>query len=159
MAKAVNINRSKAFEDIVQQLCTNEKFPESNATLFPTIRELLSFCALLGYSEGRKVPLDRAAGIEDIAGAQYEHHEAIEIVWSIGVAHTNGTDILKDGNEKECAEIFEEYANGGLAIIAEWLEASPDLPSYKAIQSGLQNSGFLVSSSDESRIDIDKIEF
>lgn len=159
MARAVNINRSKVFEDTVQKLCTNEKFTESNATLFPTIRELLSFCALLGYSEGRKVPLDRTAGVEDIAGAQYEHHEALEILWSIGVAHTNSTDILKDGNEKECAEIFEEYANGGLTILSEWLEASPDLPSHKAIQSGMQNSGYLSSPEEEFRIDADKIEF
>ena len=41
-----------------------QNIPGSDRKLFPTIRELLCFAALLGFSEQRRVPLDRAAGVD-----------------------------------------------------------------------------------------------
>lgn len=159
MARAVNINRGREFEPMVQRICVEEKLEESGKTLFPTIREFLSFCAMLGYSEGRNIPIDRSKGVEDIAGAQYEHHEAIELVWAIGIAHTKSSDILKDGKEKECAEVFESFANGGLSMVREWIEAQPDLPAYKAIQSGLIQAGYFPDDAAENPIDLGGLSF
>ena len=116
--RAPNINRSRVHEDMVQRLST-QKLPGTDRTLFPTIRELLCFAALLGYSEQRRLPLDREKGTEDVSYQQFERGDAEDLIYLIALADSKDPDILKDGEESRCAEIFEEYANGGLQIIHE----------------------------------------
>ena len=119
--RAPNINRSKLHEDLVQRLSI-QNIPGSDRKLFPTIRELLCFAALLGFSEQRRVPLDRSAGVEDISYQQFERDPAAEdLLWTIAVAETQDSEVLREGEEARCAEIFEEYANGGLALIKDFL--------------------------------------
>jgi len=119
--RAPNINRSKIHEDFVQRL-SMQKVPGSDRTLFPTIRELLCFAALLGFSEKRRVPLDRAAGVEDISYQQFERDPGAEdLLWTIAVAETQNIDVLREGEEALCAQIFEEYANGGLMLMKDFL--------------------------------------
>jgi len=105
MSRAPNIKRSKLHEPMIQRLCV-DKLPEIGKSLFPTIREFMSLTVPLRYSEGRKIPLDKSAGVEDIAGAQFEHHEAIEILYSLAVAVEMNSDIVKEGNEAKCAESY-----------------------------------------------------
>ena len=126
MDKLVNINRSRVYEQIVQQVCDKKKYDESGKTLFPTIREFLSFCALLGFSQDKRLPLDKSQGVEDIAGAQYINNEAEEIVYLIACLAEKSFSILEEGNEIKVANIFEEYANGGLQIINSWIEESEE---------------------------------
>jgi len=98
--RAPNINRSKLHEDIVQRL-SMQNVPGSDRKLFPTIRELLCFAALLGFSEKRRVPLDRAAGVEDISYQQFERDPAAEdLLWTIAVAETQDTEVLRDGEKR-----------------------------------------------------------
>ena len=79
MGKAVSINRSKIHEPLVQRISGEKAFvaKESGKKLFPTIREFLTFCALLGFRKGVKEPLDRSYGTEDIQGVIYEDTEAL----------------------------------------------------------------------------------
>jgi dnd system-associated protein 4 len=159
LARAPNINRSRVHEPLVQRLAV-DKLPELGKSLFPTIREFLSFAALLGYSEGRKIPLDGAAGTEDIGGGVYEHHEAMEIIFALAIAETESSDILKEGNEAKCAKIYEEYANGGLELVSDWLTASADQSPDKAIFAGLLQAGYLSDNGNGLlEDDIAKIEF
>ena len=96
-----------------------EKLPGTQRTLFPTIRELLCFAALLGYSEERRLPLDKEKGVEDVSYQQFERGDAEDLIYLIALAETKDPEVLKDGNEDKCATIFEEYANGGLQIIQQ----------------------------------------
>ena len=148
--RAPNINRSKLHEDLVQRL-SMVNIPGSDRKLFPTIRELLCFAALLGFSEQRRVPLDRSAGVEDISYQQFERDSAAEdLLWTIAVAETQDTEVLRDGEEARCATIFEEYANGGFEIITEWLNKLPtDVSGVKALLAGMENSDFLVQNNDD----------
>ena len=116
--RAPNINRSRIHEDMVQRLAM-QKLPGTDRTLFPTIRELLCFAALLGYSEARRLPLDKEKGVEDVSYQQFERGDAEDLIFLIALAETKDPEVLKDGEESRCAEIFEEYANGGLQIIHE----------------------------------------
>ena len=127
MAKAVAINRSKIHESLVQSLSGENAiiYDESGKKLFPTIRELLTFAALLGLKHGKRTPIDKGHGIDDIQGTTYEDTEALEFIWMIAVIETGNAEILKDGNERQCAEIFEEYSNTGLKIISEYLDKIP----------------------------------
>ena len=117
-ARAPNINRSRVHEDMVQRLAM-EKLPGTQRTLFPTIRELLCFAALLGYSEKRRLPLDKDKGVEDVSYQQFERGDAEDLIYLIALAETKDPEVLKDGEEDRCATIFEEYANGGLQVIKE----------------------------------------
>lgn len=116
--RAPNINRSRTHEDLVQRL-SSQKLAGTDRSLFPTIRELLCFAALLGYSEKRRLPLDRDKGIEDVSYQQFERGDAEDLIYLIALADSKDPEILKEGAEGQCAEIFEEYANGGLQIIHE----------------------------------------
>lgn len=141
-SRAPNINRSRIHEDMVQRLAV-ERLPNADRTLFPTIRELLCFSALLGYSENRRIPLDREKGVEDISYQQFERGEAEDLIYLIALAETKDPEILKDGEEYRCAEIFEEYANGGLFILREaMLRGGGEYPDRDILEL-LKDGGYL----------------
>ena len=131
-----NVNRSRVYENTLQLLGGKE------GVLFPTLRDALSFAATLGYREGRKLPLDSKAGKEDIQSTVYNQDDAVDLIFCIGLAHHKSAEILKAENEKECISIFEEYGNGGLALITEWLELYSDVDLEDAIWRGLKSIGF-----------------
>lgn len=135
MAKAVSINRSLQYEPIIQKIAGEKAiiYEESGKKLFPTIREFLTFCALFGYRHGKKRPIDKSLGTEDIQGVIYEDTEALEFIWLIGISETADVNLLKDGNERECANIFEAYANAGLELISNKLTASPEEGWYSLL--------------------------
>ncbi len=154
--RAPNINRSKIHEDMVQRLATL-KLPGAERTLFPTIRELLCFAALLGYSENRRLPLDPAAGTEDVSYQQFERGDAEDLIYLIALAETKNAEILKDGEESRCAEIFEEYANGGLQILGDAMRRSGGEYPDRDILELLQKGGYL--NVDDTEPDISGISF
>lgn len=144
------VRRSKVYEATLQRLGQNSE------RLFPTLREALSFCAVLGYKERRRLPLDRAAGFEDIASAQYTNQEAVDIIFALALAETKNSDILKDDCERECVQIFEEYANGGLALIESWLDRHADIGLEDVVWRGLKSIGVMAPvSADNAREVVD----
>lgn len=140
--RTANINRSRVHEEMVQRL-SNRKLPGANRNLFPTIREFLCFAALLGYSENRKVPLDRSEGVEDVSYQQFERGDAEDLIYLIALGHTKNPEVLRDGEEGTCAEIFEEFANGGFEIIRDWLLRSGGEYPDRAIIEGLKELGYI----------------
>lgn len=156
MTRAANINRSRMHEDMVQRLAAI-KLPGTDRTLFPTIRELLCFAALLGYSEGRRIPLDRSEGTEDVSYQQFERRDAEDLIFLIALADSKDPEILKDGEEGRCAEIFEEYANGGLQVLRDaMLRSGGEYPDRDILEL-LKKSGYL--NIEEAEPDIDGISF
>lgn len=142
VARAPNINRSRTLEDIVQKLA-GQNVPGTERRLFPTIRELLCFCALLGFSERRRVPLDRSQGVEDISYQQFERGDAEDLIYMIALAETQDTDTLREGEEVKCAEIFEEYANGGLMVVKDFLLRSGGEYPDRALMTMLKERSYL----------------
>ncbi len=154
--RAPNINRSRVYEEMVQRLAV-QKLNETDRTLFPTIRELLCFAALLGYSEKRRLPLDKDKGVEDISYQQFERGDAEDLIYLIALAESKDPEILKDGEERHCAEIFEEYANGGLQIIHESMQRGGDEYPDRDIQELLNEQGYL--NTDDEEPDLSGIKF
>ncbi len=147
--RAPNINRSRIHEDMVQRLAV-QKLPGTDRTLFPTIRELLCFAALLGYSEKRRVPLEREKGVEDISYQQFERGDADDLIYLIALADTKDPEILKDGEENRCAKIFEEYANGGLMIIRDSMLRDGGEHPNRDILELLKEQGYLDATDEET---------
>ena len=129
------VKRSKKFEATLQLLGGKD------ATMFPTLREALTFCAILGYRERRKLPLDQNAGTEDIAGAQYQLNEAVDVVFALALADSGSSDILRPEHEKDCIQTYEEYANGGLELVQSWIERHADLDVQDSVWRGLNSIG------------------
>lgn len=129
------VRRSKKFE------ATLQKLGGKDAKLFPTLREAMSFCAVLGYKERRRLPLDQNAGTEDIAGAQYQLNEAVDILFALALAESKNSDILRPDRERECIQIYEEYANGGLELVQSWIDRFADVDVDEAVWRGLASIG------------------
>lgn len=129
------VKRSKLFEATLQKLGGKE------STIFPTLREALTFCAVLGYKERRRLPLDPNAGSEDIAGAQYQTNEAVDIVFALALADAKTSDVLRPDRERDCVLTYEEYANGGLELVQSWIERYADVDVEDAVWRGLATIG------------------
>ena len=129
------VKRSRTYEATLQKLGGKE------AALFSTLREALTFCAVLGYKERRKVPLDPNAGTEDIAGAQYFNNDAVDTMFALALADSKNSDILRQDRERDCVQIYEEYANGGLELIQSWLDRFADVDVDDAVWRGLASIG------------------
>ena len=129
------VKRSKLFE------ATLQKLGGKDATMFPTLREALTFCAVLGYKERRRVALDPSAGSEDIAGAQYQTNEALDIMFALALADAKTSDVLRPDRERDCVLIYEEYANGGLELMQSWIDRYSDLDVEDAVWRGLATIG------------------
>lgn len=120
--------------------------------MFPTLREALTFCAVLGYRERRRAPLDPSVGTEDIAGAQYQLNEAVDALFALALAETKGSDVLRSDREKECVQIYEEYANGGLELVQSWIDRFADLNVEDAVFRGLNSIGVRPPTADKSEV-------
>jgi dnd system-associated protein 4 len=129
------VKRSKTLEATLQKLGGKE------ASMFPTLREALTFCAMLGYKERRRLPLDPNAGTEDIAGAQYQLNDAVDALFALALAEAKTSDILRPDREKECVQIYEEYANGGLELVQSWIDRFADISVEDAVWRGLNSIG------------------
>jgi dnd system-associated protein 4 len=142
------VKRSKKYEATLQKLGGKE------SSMFPTLREALTFCAVLGYKERRRLPLDSTAGTEDIAGAQYQTNEAVDAMFALALAATKASDVLRLDREKECVEIYEEYANGGLDLVQSWIDRYADLNVEDAIFRGLNSIGVRPPAPDVSKAEV-----
>ncbi len=142
------VKRSKSFEQTLQKLGGKD------ATMFPTLREALTFCAILGYKERRRVPLDPNAGTEDIAGAQYQINEAVDMVFALALAESKTSDVLRPDRERDCIQIYEEYSNGGLELVQSWIDRFADLDVEDAVWKGLNSIGVRPPASDGPTPDV-----
>ena len=62
----------------------------------------------------------------------------------IGLAETKDVDCLREENEDSLVSLFEEYADGGLEVLAEWLKETPSDPAGdRAILEALKRYGYL----------------
>lgn len=127
------VKRSKEFEDTLQKL------GGAGVKLFPTLREALTFCAILGYKERRRKPFNSSIGSEDIAGAQYDGNDAVDMMFALALAEAKDSDILRIEREAECVKIYEEYANGGLEMVQSWIDRYADYDVEDAVWKGLQS--------------------
>lgn len=141
------VRRSKKYETTLQKLGGKD-------AIFPTLREALSFCAVLGYKERRRVPFDHGAGTEDIAGAQYQLNEAVDVVFALALADLKDSDILRPDRERDCIQIYEEYANGGLELVQGWLDRFADIGVEDALWRGLNSIGVRPPASGDRPADV-----
>lgn len=92
--------------------------------------DLLTFAAALGYSRNRRTPLGEPAKSPDpIRQSVFQSHGYDTVLNLLAVADTSDPSVLanNDDMEDKRATVFEEYANGGLEILARELKGSTDV--------------------------------
>lgn len=107
------INRDKSRDQMIDELRGDE-------SPFKEIRQILLFAACLGFRHGRREPVkSRSDSVRWDTLIAIEGAEAV--VSMIALSDSGEKDIVGSDGLKRSLEIFEEYANAGLSIIAERL--------------------------------------
>lgn len=144
-----SIYRSKDHADIIEKLL--KKNQDTGVAVFPTIKALQCFAAVVGFDQGRREKLDRS-NVENIEWHTFDSKEHTHFIYLIALAESNNVNILKYNIEnsepaqgdEDMVKIFEEYANGGFGIIRGWLNKNPGDPfGDKAILVAMEKAGFL----------------
>lgn len=135
-----NIKRNENHEDLVRQLT---EATDAGRPVFPTMRELMCFAAVLGYENKKRMKLGNKT--HDIDARIWERsQQAMDLVYLIALVDQQDGEILRDEREDDALGIFEEYANGGLDVLAGWMKEKPDdLNGDRAILAALSSYGFL----------------
>lgn len=120
MAEYPSINREENFNNLIDKLYLH-KHQEYEVRLFQSIREVLVFAAVLGFSLSERKTLSKKG--EPVKWNIFESNKSEEFIYLISLASTKNSSILKHDIEsiKSCVTIFEEHANAGLHIIDKWI--------------------------------------
>lgn len=140
-----NIRRLAAHDDLCRQL-GQTAHPKTGTPLFRTFRELACFAAMLGFEQGRPKKLDGPTDLFVDARIFESSETAVDVVYLLGLAATKDPDVLLDTDaaRDKLSALFEEYAAGGLEILAEWLAAEPSDPNGDlAVLTAIKRGGYL----------------
>jgi dnd system-associated protein 4 len=152
------IRRSERFEDLVKQLTTEKPHLAGGKAVFPTIRDLMSFAAVLGFEHGRKKPVD--SKFIPIESRPFERSEStVDLIYLLALASEKNVEILRDEENERLVSIYEEFAQGGFEILEGWLLESPeDANGDRAIINALRKYDFL-SVRNDSEVSMSDISF
>lgn len=115
------IQRASDKEGIIE-LLTSE-----SVGAFKEIWRLMFLAALVGFKNGRREPLGSTQSGEGIRQDSFANNPVwLGTLYLLGLVETGTTDVLRSAEEaeNERTKIFEEYANGGLAILKQEFDAS-----------------------------------
>lgn len=158
-----SIYRNKAHAPLIQKLMLQD--PKTGVKAFPTIKALQCYAALLGFDQKRREPFDRKDA-ENIEWHTFNNDGYTEYIYLIALAETKSINVLKydvenslpADSEEDMVKIFEEYANGGFAILESWIAKTPGDPyGAKALINGLDRAKYLVQPQTEQTFD--EVEF
>jgi dnd system-associated protein 4 len=141
---------SKQYEGVVKQL-GGDAHPLTRQPLFQTYRELACFAAVLGYESDTRLRLEGEQN-DFVDGRIFGNYEpAVDLMYLVALASSRDMNILRDEHEDRMLAIFEEFANGGLKLLADWLHEKPD-DAYgdKAVLAALYQHGFLTGQREQT---------
>jgi dnd system-associated protein 4 len=137
-----SVRRPAEMEDLVRDLA-ERPHPVSKRSIFPTMRDLMCFAAVLGFHEGVRTPL--GPNTHEIDARIFEGNQAaLDLVFLIALAGSKDASILHPDREDAAVTVFEEYAATGLKKLHAWRAERPDDPyGDQAILSGIRRDGHL----------------
>ena len=159
------IRRSKNHSALIDRL--DQKNPSTQQKVFPFKKATMCYAAILGFKKNKRVPLSDSH-VDTIEWHTFENGDYTEYIYLIALAHSKNVDVLRydvensdsAGFKEDMVTIFEEYANGGLEIMQNWMSKKPgDAFGNEAIIAGLKREGFLNLSTFEKPSTFDKDVF
>jgi dnd system-associated protein 4 len=138
-----NLRRDKQWTGLIDRLI-EEKDPETGQSAFPSLRELMCFAAGLGYEQSRREPLGED-WVDFVEGRVFPRSDvALDLLYLIALAAERRVEVIDEEHEDQAVQIFEEYANGGLSVLNNWLNAhAPDESPIRSLMTDLRRCGFL----------------
>ena len=120
MARLRNINRSEFYEDLVQKLARDEE--KEGTRVFSTIKQLLCFAALIGFSQKRREALPDGGKVEDVQHEIFQRDNSMDYIYMIAVAETKDTDVLREDSDIDMIKILKSTLTADLALLkGGWL--------------------------------------
>ena len=116
--------RIDASHHSIYKVLTKESENEDREALLPfeSMKNLFMLATFIGYQEGKRVPLGKHQGI--FAWSQFSKDEDVPLLRALALAETGNVEVLTD--QREILHIAEEYANAGIVVIQEKIEAMRD---------------------------------
>lgn len=141
-----DIRRPETLEPLVERL-TNPQLPETGVPVFGTIMDLLIFAAGVGFAIKRRASVPSSG--KAVPYRIFENNQKEGYIFLIALAHFQDSGAIACDKDDATAQIFEEYAAGGLEEIAAWLNEYPSdisgvQPLLSKIQDSLLNSGVAI---------------
>ena len=113
---------SNEYKTLVEELCTRS-VQQDLSEIFPRYRDLMLFAAMIGKRYGRKPDRKGNGGEVESNYFKSSGFNKEGVVYLLGLLETDDPAVLKDG-ASDCWKLFEQYCNGGMEIISEWLKAA-----------------------------------
>lgn len=132
-----DVRRNRKYENLVEILVTKpfSIAPGHEVKLFPYIKDLIVFAAMVGKHFNKKEAVSDdniGIAISTFAGGHSSSAKSISdqhnIIFMFGLSELRDMKYLHDEHFSEVISVFEEYSNGGLSIIEQWLLESAYKP-------------------------------
>ncbi|MEO1095389.1 MAG: DNA phosphorothioation-associated protein 4 [Cyanobacteria bacterium J06638_28] len=109
------------------ELVRSLRASEVNTGPFRTYADVVSFAAIVGFHHSRRASFDSHSRKEPDPVPQEQFRNA-NIIGLVALADSQDPAILRDDDESDRrrVEIFQEYVNGGLEILAAELSGTVD---------------------------------
>jgi dnd system-associated protein 4 len=152
--------RNNSSHDPIIQLLYGTPHKKAGQPIFITKRDLLCFAAVLGFEGKRRNKLQEKLS-DFVDPRNFENsQEAMNMQYLLGLAVTKDVDCLREDNEEQLVTIFEEYADGGLCTLEDWLRETPSDPhGDRAIIEALKTHGFLKPSEESIEAVVAEVTF
>ena len=128
-----NVRRNNKYKDVVDVLVYGSLDGGKNikTKIFNDIKDLIIFSAMVGKKYERKenvknkkntgIILGTFSGAGSGKGSRVDQHN---VIFMFGLIYYKDMNYMRDKHVKEVIEVFEQYSNGGLQVIKEWLVES-----------------------------------
>ena len=118
MSKKTRVRRPKQYETLMNDLCRGEN------SVFDTFADLLVFSAVLGAHRNVSKPFEKTSEAVQFHIFSSDIYQTVFNTIALKHAAFDPT-IMGNENLDEKIGVFEEYAHGGLEILATNLDNSP----------------------------------
>lgn len=150
-----SIFRDAKYNELADRLALNA-LSSTGQRLFDTFMDLMIFAAAIGFSSGKRIPLE-TKGLE-IREVTFENNQKDGLIYLLALINTKDGNILRDENSAECWKIFEEYANGGMQILDNYLNSkATDIDGVDSLINLLKE--FCLASQDTYPVEEPEINF
>ncbi len=127
-----NIRRNDKYKEVVDLLVYGSLDGRKNSDkkIFDNIKDLIVFSAMVGKKAEKKesvekdntaIVLGTFSGSGSSKGSRVDQHN---IIFMFGLLTHKDMNYMRDEHIADVISIFEEYSNGGLNVIKDWLVES-----------------------------------
>ena len=128
-----NVRRNDKYKDVVNLLVygTLNETRDGRYKIFNDIKDLIIFSAMVGKKFERKEKVESSSntgiimgtfsGSGSARGSRVDQHN---VIFMFGLIVFKDINYLRDEKIDQVIDIFEQYSNGGLQIINDWLVES-----------------------------------